>query len=79
MHYSSKSGRNLLRIKDIRLNGYHLETMTENNKEYLQITSNKYGQKIILEKLEALLSGLYYTYINPIESNIVSNQKLPNT
>ena len=43
---------------------------------YLQITSIKYGQKIILEKLRALSSGLYYTYINPIESNMVSNQKL---
>ncbi|XP_078158190.1 uncharacterized protein LOC144553871 [Carex rostrata] len=53
--------------------------MTENNVEYLQITSIEYGQKIILEKLEALSSGLYCTNINPIESNMVSNQKLLDT
>ena len=74
--YSSKSTRNLLSFKDIRNNGYHLETKSENNIEYLQITSIKYGQKIILEKLRALSSGLYCTCINPIESNMVSNQKL---
>jgi hypothetical protein len=33
--YSSKSRRNLLSFKDIRRNGYHIETMTENNIEYL--------------------------------------------
>ena len=52
--------------------------MSENNIEYLQITSIKYGQKIILEKLRALSSGLYCTCISPIESNMVSNQKLLN-
>jgi hypothetical protein len=46
--YSSKSRRNLLSFKDIRRNGYHIETKTENNIEYLQITTIKYGQKIIL-------------------------------
>jgi hypothetical protein len=29
--YSSKSRRNLLSFKDIRRNGYHIETKTENN------------------------------------------------
>jgi hypothetical protein len=33
--YSNKSKRNLLSFKDIRRNGYHIETMTENNIEYL--------------------------------------------
>ena len=42
--YSSKSRRNLLSFKDIRRNGYHIETMNEGNKECLYITS------IILEK-----------------------------
>jgi hypothetical protein len=32
--YSSKSRRNLLSFKDIRCNGYHIETMTENNIKY---------------------------------------------
>jgi hypothetical protein len=60
--YSSKSRRNLLSLKYIRRNGYHIKTMTENNIEYLQITTIKYVQKIILKKMEALLSGLgYYT------------------
>jgi GAG-pre-integrase domain len=77
--YSSKSRRNLLSFKDIRRNGYHIKTMTENNIEYLQITTIKYGQKIILEKMEALSSGLYCTNISSIESNMVSNQKLHDT
>jgi GAG-pre-integrase domain len=50
--------------------------MTENNIEYLQIITIKYGLKIILEKMEALSSGLYCMNINSIESNMVSNQKL---
>jgi hypothetical protein len=41
--YSSKSRRNLLSFKDIQRNGYHIETMTENNIKYLQITMIKYG------------------------------------
>jgi hypothetical protein len=77
--YSSKSRKKLLSFKDIRRNGYHIETMTENNIEYLQITTIKYGQKIILEKIEALSSGLYCTNISSIESNMVSNQKLHDT
>ena len=35
--YSSKSIRNLLSFKDIRKNGYHIETMNEGNKESLYI------------------------------------------
>lgn len=50
--------------------------MTENNIEYLQITSIEYGQKIIGKKLEALSFGLYCTNINPIQSNMISNHKL---
>jgi GAG-pre-integrase domain len=69
--YSSKSRRNLLSFKDIRCNGYHIETMTENN--------IKYGQTIILEKMEVLSSELYCTNISSIESNMVSNQKLHDT
>ena len=76
MHYiNSKSTRNLFSFKDIRKNGYHIETMNEGNKEYLYITSIIYGKKIVLEKLSAFSSGLYHTTIKPIESYAIMNQK----
>jgi len=37
--YSSKSKRNLINFKDIRLNGYHVETINEGSDEDLYITS----------------------------------------
>ena len=73
--YSSKSRRNLLCFKDIRRNGYHIETMNEDNVKYLYITSIISGQKLIMEKLPAFFSGLYHTTIKPIESYVVVNQK----
>ena len=73
--YSSRSRRNLLSFKDIRKNGYHLETMSENGAEFICITSNASGRRLILEKLPALSSGLYYTTIKAIETYAVSNQK----
>ena len=76
--YSSKSRRNLISFKDVRQNGYHLETMTENHTEYLCITSEKCGKKSIHEKLPAYSSGLYRIDIKPVEINMVSNQKLDN-
>ena len=36
--YSSKSRRNLLNFKDIRRNGYHIETMNEVNVKYRYFT-----------------------------------------
>jgi GAG-pre-integrase domain len=77
--YSSKSKRNLLSFKNIRRNRYHIEIMTENNIEYLQIITIKCGQKIILKKMEALSSELYCTNISSIKSNMISNQKLHDT
>ncbi|GAV57608.1 hypothetical protein CFOL_v3_01145, partial [Cephalotus follicularis] len=65
--YSIKSRRNLLSFKDIRLNGYHVETTNENGKEYLYITGNTSGQKQILKKLPGLSSGLYIMKIRAIE------------
>ena len=50
--------------------------MNERNCEYLHITSIKNGQKILMEKMQALSSGLYGIYISTIESNMVTNQKL---
>ena len=37
--YYSKSSRNLLNFKNIRYNGYHIETNNEDSKEFLYITS----------------------------------------
>jgi hypothetical protein len=76
--YSSKSRRNLISFKDIRLNGYHVETTNEGSDEYLYITSIISGQKLILEKLHAFSSGLYYTTIRIIESHVVIHQKCSN-
>ena len=73
--YSRKLRRNLLNFKDIRRNWYHIETMNEDNVEYLYITSIIFGQKLIMEKLLGFSSGLYRTTIKPIESYVVVNQK----
>ncbi|XP_073153898.1 uncharacterized protein [Henckelia pumila] len=73
--YASKSSRNLLSFKDIRRNGYHIETLNENNFEYLGITSIISGQKQIKEKLCALPSGMYFTTIKAVEANTCTNQK----
>ena len=64
--YSPKSHRNLLSFKDIRLNGYHIETSNMGNIEYLYITAVTSGNKHVLEKLPAFSFGLYYTYIRTI-------------
>ena len=73
--YSNKSSRNLLSFKDIRRNGYHIETMNHDENEYLLITFIIYGQKCILEQLPSLSCGLYRTTIRSIESYAVMNQK----
>ena len=71
--YSSRSRRNLLSFKDIRCNGYHIETISDENIEYLCITSHNSGQKLIMEKLRGLSSGLYYTLIRGVEVYAVMN------
>ena len=73
--FSSRSNRNLLSFKDIRCNGFHVETKDENNVEYLYIASTISCQKYVLEKLTAFSSGMYYAFISPIESNIVIRKK----
>ena len=73
--YSSKSKRNLLSFKDIRSNGYHIETNNEGNEEYLYITSIVLRQKLILEKLHIFSNELYYTTLRSIEANVVVHQK----
>ena len=74
--YSSKSRRNLLSFKDIRLNGFHIETTNENDNEYLLITSTISGKKNILEKLHSISSGLYTMKIRAIESHNVMIPKI---
>ena len=66
--YSNKSSINLLSFKDIRRNGYHIETMNHDENEYLLITSIIFGQKCILEQLLSLSCGLYQITIRSIES-----------
>lgn len=73
--YSPKSQRNLLSFRDIRNNGYHIETSCESNIEYLHITGFTQGTKHILEKLPSFSSGLYYTKISTIQSYAIVNQK----
>lgn len=73
--YSSKSRRNLFSFKDIRCNGYHIETMQGNNAEYFCITSFVSALKQIKEKFYVLPSSMYYTFIKMVESNIITNQK----
>src|SRR3954463_12430255 len=55
--YASRSRRNLLSFKDIRGNGYHVETTRENETEFLCITSGDCGEKRVLEKFPVLSSG----------------------
>ena len=73
--YSSKSIRNLLSFKDIRKNGYHIETMNNGNKECLYITSIVSSKKLVVETLLASSTRLYRTTIKPIESYVIVNQK----
>ena len=61
--YSNKSNQNLLSFKDIRRNGYHIETMNHNGNEYLLSTE----QKQILEQLISSSYRLYQTTIRPLE------------
>jgi hypothetical protein len=77
--YSFKSRRNLIIFKDIRLNGYHVETTNEGNNEYFYITSIISSQKLILEKLSAFFFELYYTTIRTIESHVVMYRKYSNS
>ena len=49
------------------MNGYHIEIVSKDNKEYLCIVTSIGRQKQILEKLSALSSGLYCTTISNVE------------
>ena len=77
--YSTQSKCNLLSFKDIRWNGYHLETMSDETTEFLLITATHDGKKCILEKLRSLECGLYLTTINTVESYAILNPKFSNS
>jgi hypothetical protein len=77
--YSSKSRRNLLSFKDIRGNGYHIETNNEGNEEYLYITSMISRPEARIRKTYHIFSsGLYYTTMRTIEANVAVHQKCSN-
>ena len=71
--YYAKSKWNHLSFKDIRQNGYRIETMNDDSNEYLLITSIIFWEKHILEKLPSYSCGLYQTIIRPIEAYAVMN------
>ena len=59
--------RTLISFRDIRKNGFHIETIEDNNEEFLLFTKDYGYGKQVLEKIPSLSSGLYYTYIKPVE------------
>ena len=65
--------QNLLNFKDIRRNGYHIETMNKGSKKSIYITCIVYDKKLIMEKFSAFSFGLYHTDIKPIESYVILN------
>ena len=60
------SKRTLLIYRDIRQNGFHIETLDDNNEETLLVTKNNGYGKQIVEKIPSFLSELYYTYIKHV-------------
>ena len=72
--YSPSSKRSRLSFKDIRMNGLHIETKGEGNKEFLQIFEIAQGHKKVLETIHALYTGLYHTKVRMIEANATFNK-----
>jgi hypothetical protein len=62
--------RTVLSYKDIRCNGFHIETHNDNKDEYLFITKNDGYAKQLLEKIPSLSTGLYFTYIKHVAYKI---------
>jgi hypothetical protein len=61
------SSRTLICYRDIHKNGFYIETHEDNKEEYLLFTKYYGYGKQELEKNHSLLSGLYYTYIKPVD------------
>jgi hypothetical protein len=62
-----ESTRTLLSFRDIRKNGFHVETHEDSKEEYLLFTKLTAFGKRICEKISSLQHGLYFTYIKPVE------------
>jgi hypothetical protein len=60
------STRILIGYRDIRKNGFHIETHEDNKEEYLLFTKDIGYGKQIFKKIPSLSSGLYYIYIKPV-------------
>ena len=73
--YSPSSNRSLLSFKDIRLNDFHIETMGEGSKEFLQIYKITQGNKKVFETIPACGTGLYYAQTSLVEANAVLNKE----
>ncbi|KAG7529168.1 Ribonuclease H-like superfamily [Arabidopsis suecica] len=73
--FSPSSKRSLLSFKDIRLDGFHIETKGEGNKEFLNIIEITKGHKKVLETIPALSTSLYYAKIDMIEANMAMNKE----
>ena len=56
------------------MNGFHIETKGEENKEFLQILEIAQGHKKVLETIHALSTGLYYAKVSMIEANATVNK-----
>ena len=65
--------KNLLSFKDIWRNGYYLEIINEDTIKCLYITSNEFGNKVILENLKAYAFRLYRIVIRSVESYATIN------
>ena len=61
------SSRTLISYRDIRKNGFHIETHEDNKEEYLLFTKDHGYDKKVHAKIPSLSSGLYYTYIKPVK------------
>ena len=72
--YSLNSKKSLLSCKDIRMNGFHIETNGEGNKEFLQIIDLAQCHKKVLESIPALSTGLYHAKVSMIEANATFNK-----
>jgi len=76
--YSPKSRRNSLSFKDIQANGYHIETIDEDIKEYIYIISCISARKLVLGKLHVFSSRICYMVIKSIKTNVVTHHKCSN-
>ena len=79
MYYFHPNHQKLLSFKDIRYNGFYVETTNDNHKEYLNIRKVISGNKNVFDILLVLSCGLYYTNIRMVESHVIENKRCDNT